>query len=360
MDEDKQMVTAPQGALVPVLDAGQVAKQLAVIQDVMSNVMQEDTHYGKIPGCGNKPTLLQPGAQVLGVTFQLYGDIEEHQVIRLEGGHIEVHYRLAIVSRVTGKKVAIGVGSASTMESKHRWRRGEKKVVWTDDPIPDDYRENKAAYNAKGEGCKKNDQGEWKWVRFEGSDEKVESNPYDVINTVEKIAYKRAYVHGMINSTGCSDIFTQDLEDLREVLTNDHIDVSPPAYVEPVPKAPVETKQEAAPEKEPPKPVAKEEPPKPAEAEETAECTREEADADPANQHHSNEAEEQEEPPAEDPLDEGSRNKVLAYFLKLSKSYNQKYIEDFMKKPFEEMTPTDRLKLKDLLVKLRKRRSGEK
>jgi hypothetical protein len=39
-----------------------IIKQVKIIQDVMKSVMQEGQHYGVIPGCVDKPTLLKPGA----------------------------------------------------------------------------------------------------------------------------------------------------------------------------------------------------------------------------------------------------------------------------------------------------------
>ena len=42
-------------------------------------VMVEGTHYGKVPGCGNKMVLLKPGADVLAMVFKL---VPQFQVIK--------------------------------------------------------------------------------------------------------------------------------------------------------------------------------------------------------------------------------------------------------------------------------------
>jgi hypothetical protein len=42
-------------------------------------------------------------------------------------------------------------------------------------------------------------------------------NPAEVYNTVYKIAYKRAFVGAVIISSGITDIFNQDLEDIVDV-----------------------------------------------------------------------------------------------------------------------------------------------
>jgi hypothetical protein len=43
-------------------------------------------------------------------------------------------------------------------------------------------------------------------------------NPYDVKNTLEKMSEKRALVAAVLIGVGASDIFTQDLEDLPELV----------------------------------------------------------------------------------------------------------------------------------------------
>ena len=56
------------------LTAVQVRAQVNLIQEVMKSVMQDGQHYGVIPGAGNKPTLLKPGAEKLMLTFHLTPD----------------------------------------------------------------------------------------------------------------------------------------------------------------------------------------------------------------------------------------------------------------------------------------------
>ena len=67
-----------------------------------------------------------------------------------------------------------------------------------------------------GFSTKKNDSGKWMIVR---AGEKVEhDNPADYYNTVLKMAKKRAHVDAVLTATAASDIFTQDVEDMPEVI----------------------------------------------------------------------------------------------------------------------------------------------
>lgn len=203
-----------------VLSSYEIQEQVNLIQEVMKAVMHDGTHYGKVPGCGDKPTLLKPGAEKLCLTFRLRPVIDNDRDVRIDqfpNGHREVTVYCHILN-ASGDELATGVGSCSTMESKYRYRGGEK--VSTGEVVPKDYwnlknagklDEAKALIGGPGFGVAKID-GTWQICEI---GEKME-NPdiADVYNTVLKMAKKRAFVDGILSATGASDIFTQDIEDL--------------------------------------------------------------------------------------------------------------------------------------------------
>jgi hypothetical protein len=49
---------------------GIVARKQKILE-IMQSVMRDGQHYGKIPGCGDKPTLYKAGAEILATTFAL-------------------------------------------------------------------------------------------------------------------------------------------------------------------------------------------------------------------------------------------------------------------------------------------------
>lgn len=152
----------------------EVQQQVNQIQHLMNQVLKEGEHYGTVPGCGNKPTLLQPGAEKIAYMFHL---VPSYEVTRtdLGRGHREYEVKCTLTHRETGEVVGGGMGLCSTMESKYRYRN--------------------------------------KWV----NGKKVkEENPdiADVLNTVLKIAKKRSFVDAVKSTTAASDIFTQDIEDM--------------------------------------------------------------------------------------------------------------------------------------------------
>lgn len=145
----------------------QVADRVNMVHQVLDKVMKKDTHYGTVPGCGSKMVLLKPGADVLAMTFRL---VPQFKVERtdLGDGHREFDVTCSMFGP-DGNLLGQGVGSASTMEKKYRYRK--------------DMLGNK-----------------------------IENEDIaDVYNTVLKIAKKRAHIDATLTVTGAADLFTQDL-----------------------------------------------------------------------------------------------------------------------------------------------------
>lgn len=233
------------------LTAHQVKQQVQLIQEVMKSIMQEGQHFGKVPGCGDKPTLLKPGAEKLSLTFRLRPVINNGQDIRiteLGNGHREINVYCHILNS-DGVEMATGIGSCSTMESKYRYRGGEK--IPTGQPVPKEYwnlkKDGKISealelIGGRGFGVAKVE-GVWEICSL---GEKME-NPdiADTYNTVLKMAKKRAYVDGILSATAASDIFTQDLEDLPIAA---EVAETSPAHTKPaveMPKAKQQASQES-------------------------------------------------------------------------------------------------------------------
>lgn len=178
---DNQLAQAAPQDQAPALA---VREQVNQIQYLMKSVLKDGTHYGTIKGCGDKPTLLQPGAEKIAYMFKL---VPTYKVERdqLGGGHREYTVECTLTSRGTGEVMGFGVGECSTMESKYRYR----------------------------------------WDGY-GRDRRRVENPdvADVWNTCLKMAKKRAFVDAVKSTTAASDVFTQDIEDM-------------PLYERPAPQA---------------------------------------------------------------------------------------------------------------------------
>lgn len=148
------------------LSVDEVKKQVAKVQELMAHVMKKGEHYGTVPGTSSKMTLFKAGAEKLGFTFRLAPQFDV-TTSDLKDGHKEFNVLCTVSHMGSDTFVAQGVGFASTMEKKYRYRKGVENP-----DIADTY------------------------------------------NTVLKMAKKRAHVDAMITATAASDIFTQDVEDI--------------------------------------------------------------------------------------------------------------------------------------------------
>jgi len=231
------------------LSLAQVRTQVNLIQQIMQEVMQKDQHFGVIPGC-KKPSLLKPGAEKLSMTFRLRPIIDNDRDIVTKELELEGHREIQVYCHITnmaGVELATGVGSCSTMESKYRYRGGEKNP--TAQPVPKKYwnfkKEGKMIeaqqeIGGRGFGVMK-DNGSW--VICELGEKMENPDIADTYNTVLKMAKKRAYVDGILSATGASDIFTQDVEDMPKEMFNKTGEVEPSASSKPE-AAPPKSKSE--------------------------------------------------------------------------------------------------------------------
>ena len=214
---DKHTISASETPSPAPLTVHQVLTHVALIQQIMSAAMKEGEHFGRIPGCGDKPTLLKPGAEKLCLLFRLAPayDVEERQ---LERGHREYRVTTTLTSITSQVLIGQGVGACTTLENKYKFRAGPAEV--TDRAVPraywetrqDDPAKAQELIGGKGFTVKKVDgQG---WMVAKGGEKVETDNPADHYNTVLKMAKKRALVDAVLTTTAASDIFTQDLEEV--------------------------------------------------------------------------------------------------------------------------------------------------
>lgn len=176
--------------------------------------------YGVIPGT-TKPTLLKPGAEKICTFFgyaphyEITAEIEDWSGERF--GEPLFYYRFSCQLRKNGEPVGEGIGSASTWESKYRYRTAGRKCPGCGAEAiikgKEEYGGGWLCFAKKG-GC---------GAKYKAGDPAIDgqtagkvANPdiADVINTVQKMGQKRAYIAACLSATGASQYFTQDVEDI--------------------------------------------------------------------------------------------------------------------------------------------------
>lgn len=204
------------------LTALAVKAHVNLIQEVMAAVMKDGEHYGKIPGCGDKKTLLKPGAEKILSTFRIANDPEVEDL----SGPDEIRYRIKcrLTSIETGLFLGAGIGECSSEEEKYKWKKATCNEEW-EETDPSRRRE--------------------KWFKgYSGKKpyqvKQIRTNPADVANTVLKMGKKRGLIDGTLTVTAASDIFAQDLDDVEIPDSGEEAKPNLEASVQEVKKAPAE------------------------------------------------------------------------------------------------------------------------
>lgn len=195
------------GALAQSPAAGRMAvadviQHYAMVQEVKQAIMKPKVHFDTIPGTP-KPTLLKPGAEALCMAFRVADDYVVEDLSTPDA----VRYRVKCIGshQVAQAKLGEGMGEASSDEEKYRWRKAVCDEEF--DETPANLRRIKYGKDRNGSFYKQ---------------KQIRTEPADMRNTVLKMALKRAKVGMTINVTACSDMFSQDLEDMDDAM-RDHI-----------------------------------------------------------------------------------------------------------------------------------------
>ena len=187
--------TSEYDGLVMVVAPLEAQNRVQELQAFVKTVMKAGVDYGVIPGTGGKPSLFQPGAQKL---CEIYGFAVEYASV--EGSIIDwqtplffFRKRCILTSRRDGRFVCDGVGSCNSREDRYTWR-------WLyPNEVPKGMDKSTLRTREKN-----------KSTQYRVPNEDI----YSLVNTMEKMAAKRALVHATLSATRSSGQFTQDVEDL--------------------------------------------------------------------------------------------------------------------------------------------------
>jgi len=189
-----------QNAIMPIMSIVDAVNRYNAVIEFTKKVMKNGKDYGVIPGTGDKPTLLKPGAEKLCSLFGFAPDpILEDKIVDFNNGLFYFQYRCRLYRN--GELVATGLGSANSKETKYRyrWQNATEK--------PDKATADKL--KAEGLGRWRKFGNDWIWQ------ERIENTePFDLINTLDKMAQKRALIAATLIAANASEFFTQDIEDM--------------------------------------------------------------------------------------------------------------------------------------------------
>src|SRR4051794_33053717 len=241
---------------MPVFTTETALQRYQAFKDFVKGVLKEGIDFGKNPG-SDRDTLLKPGAEKLCTFFGLTPRYVLEVVVEDwrgdKYGQPLFYYRFKCQLFRGDFQMGEGIGSCSSWEAKYRYRWVDENtitrmgldkstLVTRGGAISEfEFAINKAETSGQY-GKPAEYWAQWKQAMADGKARKTHkmkkdgttSPAYemdmtmyrvpntefaDIINTVQKIAQKRAYVAATLSATNASDYFTQDLEDYIEVET---------------------------------------------------------------------------------------------------------------------------------------------
>jgi hypothetical protein len=206
MEEERGLTVRPDMDVFVIPPAQEVKNKLEVIrnfQDLVKKELKEGHDFGKIPGCGDKPTLLKPGAEKI---IKLLGLSDQYEIIAQVEDWNKPFFRYLIKCKLvhmgSGVLVSEGLGECNSYESKYRYRW----VIEFD--VPEGVDKTRIVSKTVYSKVKKR---HFTFYRFDNED------IFSQVNTIIKMAKKRAMVDAALSVGRLSELFTQDIEDMGKV-----------------------------------------------------------------------------------------------------------------------------------------------
>lgn len=187
-------------------------------QKIVQETMNEGQDFGVIPGT-NKPTLLKPGAEKI---TKILGLSDQYIILDKQEDWSKPFFRYLVKCTLINLKfnvvISEGMGECNSMESKYRYRDAQRKC-----PICEKETIFKSKLDgggwfcwAKKGGCGAQFTAEDPEIINQDSGKVENEDIYSLVNTILKMAEKRALVDAALHAGRLSNVFTQDIEDLPE------------------------------------------------------------------------------------------------------------------------------------------------
>ncbi|MET7041068.1 hypothetical protein WBZ18_03600 [Clostridium botulinum] len=190
-------------SLIDSVDIGTIQgtmQKIATFQAVIQKNLKDGHDFGVVAGAGSKPTLLKPGGEKICMMFGLNPEYEFlERTEDYKDGFFAYNIKCTLYRN--GNPVSQGVGNCNSMEKKYRYINV--------DTVPDGIDPSTVEKVTTRYGT----------VKY-----KI-PNPHiaDLVNTILKMAKKRAFIDAVLQVASLSDVFTQDLEEMQEFLQQEHV-----------------------------------------------------------------------------------------------------------------------------------------
>lgn len=216
--EEQTALAVQSNFLSPAVNIKGALERYNAVNQFIGSILKSGIDFGTVPG-SDKPTLLKPGAEKLASFFGLsprfiLEEKVEDWTGENHGGEPFFYYRYKCQLFKNDLMIADGEGSCNSWEKKYRYRQLQRTcpecgqaTIFKSKNKPEYY-----CWQKKG-GC---------GAIFKLNDARISSqevgqtknpDPAEQVNTIQKMAQKRALIAPVLIATNASEKFTQDIED---------------------------------------------------------------------------------------------------------------------------------------------------
>lgn len=205
--------------LSPAASIAQLRERYKVFNQFVKDILHAGVDYQTIPGT-DKPSLVKPGAEKLATLFGLSARFTAVEKVEdwtgIDHGNEPFFYYVYRCELYRGELfVASCDGSCNSREKKYRYRNADrvcptcgKPTIFKSKQKPEWY-----CWTKKG-GCGATFTANDKRITDQGTGQVPNPDIADQVNTLQKMAQKRAFVGAVLIATNASEYFTQDVEEM--------------------------------------------------------------------------------------------------------------------------------------------------
>lgn len=212
----------------PAMSMQQAVDRFNAVADFARQVLKQDIDFGVVPGSGGKPTLYKPGAEKLTTFFGLSVHIEAAEIVEdwtgaNHGGEAFFYYRYRCRLFRDTLLVAEADASCNSWEKKYRWRQADRRcpacgaaTIKRSKQAPKTRPNDPPGWYCFSRigGCGTNYDAAEPAIVGQAQGRVPNEDVCDQVNTIQKMAQKRALVAAVLIAVNASEFFTQDIEDL--------------------------------------------------------------------------------------------------------------------------------------------------
>lgn len=229
--------------LAPAATLAELKTRYGMFTQFVKDILRSGIDYAIIPGSA-KPSLVKPGAEKLMTLFGLTARFERVNATEdwsgvEHGGEPFFNYDYRCNLFKGERLVGSCDGSCNSWEKKYRYRQGQRKCPKCGKEAiiagKAEYGGGFICFTKKG-GCGAKYKADDPAITSQQVGQVRNEDIFDQVNTLQKMAQKRAFVGAVLIVTNASEYFTQDIEDMPGFIDAEFVPADPPPSPAPKPE----------------------------------------------------------------------------------------------------------------------------